>query len=520
MVPHGARTVRAVATDKDGRIYAGTDRGLMIYDTGGGGILQLLLDEQLPDLAFDELEQGKLRAEGRPLLDRLPADSQDAQRVRAHSESLAKLEAARGGLHAESTLLISRANSQGTEQDGGTKMSPPSQAALADVVEQREREHRTLLVRLEQDSRSLYQMLELKPLDLSVWRKNLRPEDVVVQYLPMRDRLLVHLAARDRTEVREVKIGEKELSGRAQAVAAMLSSEAAKLGGLRAASRPGNLAVADTTGLDTKGLQDELHALYEALLRPVEHDLSQYRHVYIAPVGALTQVPFAALIRTPGVNPTYAAQRFELGVLPSLYLLDLVLKAGDRNAGGAVLFGNPDGTLPGAEREAREIGQIVEKATVRIGSDASVAALRDYSKGARWLHIATHGHLNGEDPSQSYLVMAGRTRFSMIDAMQLPLDHTETVVLSACESGLGSNGLEYATLARAFTHAGATSVVASLWRVHDDATEILMKSFYQQRQMGKDVFLALASAQREMIARGGPAASPAAWSGFLAFGRP
>ena len=49
MAPYGGRKVHAVSTDEAGRIYAGTDRGLMIYETGGQDFsMQLLVSENLP----------------------------------------------------------------------------------------------------------------------------------------------------------------------------------------------------------------------------------------------------------------------------------------------------------------------------------------------------------------------------------------------------------------------------------------------------------------------------------------
>jgi CHAT domain-containing protein len=82
--------------------------------------------------------------------------------------------------------------------------------------------------------------------------------------------------------------------------------------------------------------------------------------------------------------------------------------------------------------------------------------------------------------------------------LNLPVD---LVVLSACNSGLGkevrAEGL--VGIVRGFMYAGAARVVASLWKVEDEATAELMKRFYQHMlQDKKPAAAALRQAQVEM----------------------
>jgi CHAT domain-containing protein len=60
------------------------------------------------------------------------------------------------------------------------------------------------------------------------------------------------------------------------------------------------------------------------------------------------------------------------------------------------------------------------------------------------------------------------------------------VVLSSCESGLPQDnpGPEPICLAQAFQLAGASSVVASLWPVDDEATLRLFQGFYRHLRGG------------------------------------
>jgi CHAT domain-containing protein/tetratricopeptide (TPR) repeat protein len=131
----------------------------------------------------------------------------------------------------------------------------------------------------------------------------------------------------------------------------------------------------------------------------------------------------------------------------------------------------------------------------------------------RYLHLATHGYFQppapkrpGERPADllgfdrersfrtavrnpllmSGLVLAGANRspdtgtLSAQEASTLDLRGAELVVLSACDTGLGkvADGEGVLGLQRAFQMAGARTVVASLWKVNDASTSVLMEEFY------------------------------------------
>jgi CHAT domain-containing protein/Tfp pilus assembly protein PilF len=126
----------------------------------------------------------------------------------------------------------------------------------------------------------------------------------------------------------------------------------------------------------------------------------------------------------------------------------------------------------------------------------------------RIVHFATHGLLNSEHPELSGLV------FSLVDRHGKPQDGflglediynlnlpADLVVLSSCETALGKeiSGEGLVGLTRGFMYAGATRVVASLWKVSDVATARLMADFYRAMEHdGLRPAAALRSAQVQM----------------------
>ncbi|HKO98899.1 MAG TPA: CHAT domain-containing tetratricopeptide repeat protein [Pyrinomonadaceae bacterium] len=155
-------------------------------------------------------------------------------------------------------------------------------------------------------------------------------------------------------------------------------------------------------------------------------------------------------------------------------------------------------------------------------------AMRSDLGNYRIVHFATHGFLNDEHPELSGVVLSlfdekgqtqeGFLRLHDIYNLKLPVD---LVVLSACNTGLGKDvkGEGLIGLTRGFMYAGASSVVASLWKVDDEATAELMRHFYHgMLKDGRSPAAALRYAQLKMMNQK-RWQSPYYWSGFIIQGQ-
>jgi hypothetical protein len=230
--------------------------------------------------------------------------------------------------------------------------------------------------------------------------------------------------------------------------------------------------------------------------------------LYVVPSGAAHFLPWGALdIEAPvAVLPLGGwLLREENSKLPA----GRAVVAGDPDFGGAL----PQ--LPGARREAEGVARFYGSAPL-LGAAATESSLRQLvGASVGVLHLATHGYFRAEAPLNSGVVLAGAGKPHFLTAARLlaaPLP-ARLVVLSACETGVGKAvaGDDFLGLSRSFYLGGARAVLASLWPVEDDPTQLFMQTF--QEKLAQDGFGAAWLAARNRLRREG--APPSAYGAFV-----
>ena len=184
------------------------------------------------------------------------------------------------------------------------------------------------------------------------------------------------------------------------------------------------------------------------------------------------------------------------------------------------------GYLPGTKSEIEGIQTALSNKKVRVQTYTSSAANEESFKalsGTRQniLHIATHGFYwadstNIDPMERSGLLLAGANMTLSGHSDRLPegvqdgiltakeistldLRETDIVVLSACETAQGViTGEGVFGLQRAFKMAGAKTIMMTLWKVNDDATQLLMNFFYRHYSRGMSKRQAFRLAQQEV----------------------
>lgn len=158
--------------------------------------------------------------------------------------------------------------------------------------------------------------------------------------------------------------------------------------------------------------------------------------------------------------------------------------------------------LPGARAEVDALARFKGRdGLVLRGEQATVDAISQLALNRFGiLHFATHGRVSERNPEWSALLLSPKAEGADVsdgwlrarDISNWTLD-AQLVVLSACETAHGRSlrGDGVQSLARAFLHAGAQSVVASLWLANDARTAELMPHFYGELARGTPIAEAL-----------------------------
>ena len=260
--------------------------------------------------------------------------------------------------------------------------------------------------------------------------------------------------------------------------------------------------------------QAHLKSLYAELIEPVAPFVSGAEHLILVPHGLLHYIPFHALY--DGTN--YLADRVTVSYAPSASVYAVCRQKPAAETGGDFLvMGVDDALAPSIRDEATTVAAMFDGTKLFLGAAASEDVLRAHAPHCRMVHIATHGYFRQDNPMFSSIRLGG-SYLSLYDLYHLRLP-TDLVVLSGCATGLNSvtPGDELIGLSRGLLHAGAQSVVLSLWDVHDKSTAEFMTAFYAGLRDGKSKAESLRSAMITLRER---YPHPYHWAPFVLVGRP
>ncbi len=295
-------------------------------------------------------------------------------------------------------------------------------------------------------------------------------------------------------------------------------------------------ALISSRNTQSNSLETASNDLADRIWKPIAKHIGAVDRLILAPDGPIASVSFAAL---PGNRPgRYLLEDYRIHYVPAGRVLAAQHSNPNKLGSGLLVMGDMDFSsagrtahpvlrgwpkLPFTKMEINNVSErfaftspssTIEKLT---GTEATATrfAATVHSK-PRFIHFAGHGFfaqpqsfpdLSGGPAGRSGLFRRGRTGHpALLRNQQLlsglvmaPGEHqadqlftaeqvssqdfraTELVVLSACETGVGDLTVTEGamSLQRAFLTAGARSVMASLWKVDDAATAVLMEEFYR-----------------------------------------
>ena len=272
-------------------------------------------------------------------------------------------------------------------------------------------------------------------------------------------------------------------------------------------------------------LQASSARLFEWLLGPVVSELEPFRHIAVTGNGLVRYLPFAALGSEQ--QRLVDMKSFSYLTISGVFASSVTDEALPEESIEYLAFANPDGTLPASEAEIESSKKWFSQHQIYQGADATKAQFLHYAPKSSTIHLATHAYLNDLQPDKSYIQFAGASlpdqQLQAREIGLIDLTATDLIMLSACETAKTNDSANFGVfgidgLAYEFERAGAGSVVATLWRVRDEAARAFTEKFFsyvQRDGLPKDT--ALARAQLAMIEEGWDFSD---WAAFILIGNP
>lgn len=247
-----------------------------------------------------------------------------------------------------------------------------------------------------------------------------------------------------------------------------------------------------SSSIASMGYLKPAQMLYRWFIEPLLSHLVNTSSLVIVPDGILRKIPFAALHD----GKAFLVEKYALTTAPSLCANFPSEALRTTKTKKNVLLGGLSesvqgfSALPCAEYELNVIQKLYgDTAELLLNQKFMLPELRHRTKQTDYaiIHFASHGHFGANLENTFVLTYDNKLTLNRLEQL---IDHTqlktkpplELLTLSACETAVGDDWAALG-LAGVALKAGAQSVLASLWRVDDEATPAVIIEFYRQWQL-------------------------------------
>lgn len=280
--------------------------------------------------------------------------------------------------------------------------------------------------------------------------------------------------------------------------------------------------------------KDMASELYNILITTVADKINGKKKLCIIPTGVFSNMPFQCLgQKKPNSNFKFLIEDHSIFYTNKMSVFnstekDIAVKTGLKSFAA---FGVPDAALSFNIDEVKGIGKILgSDSTVYADARATESMAKQSLRNKKYIHFATHGVLNySSDYSQSYLKLlpdkdtsnGNNGQLTMREIQGLGITDCNMVILSACQTAVSKQLVKGWNIspANSFLVSNVKTVVASLWKVADEPTGLLMQYFYENLSLPVPMEKAEALRQAQIKLSQLPRFShPNYWGAFVLYG--
>ncbi|KAJ7640241.1 CHAT domain-containing protein [Mycena rosella] len=234
--------------------------------------------------------------------------------------------------------------------------------------------------------------------------------------------------------------------------------------------------------------ENNLAKLWLGVVRPVLDGLAittphraKFPRIWWCPTGPLAFLPIHAA-GLYGKNDSFGSKLSDFMIssyVPSLTAMIESFRAPSKSQQGVQILAVAQPSafgqayIPGTQEEITHIQRLANGTVpvLRLEEDmATVESVQQGMQNSRWVHFACHGVQNISYPTESALLLAGSSRLTLSDIIQLALPNADLAFLSACQTATGDKSLEEESvhLAAGMLLAGYRGVIATMWTIMDN----------------------------------------------------